>query len=95
MRDPSTRKPSGGGHPVGESHNQPFQSSFNMFLHADFQGSRVTSNGGPLPVGELDERPGLTGLPPGVAHLLRRDKVELGNSGSIDRHSLGKGKTGN
>jgi hypothetical protein len=47
---------------VGESQNQPFQLSFNRFLRADFQGSRVTSNGGLLLVRELDERLGLTGL---------------------------------
>jgi DDE family transposase len=47
---------------VGESQNQPFQLSFNRFLCADFQGSRVTSDGGLLLVRELDERLGLTGL---------------------------------
>ena len=58
MREPSTGKPSGGGHPVGESQNQPFQLSFNRFLRVDFQGSRVTSDGGLLVVRELDERLG-------------------------------------
>ena len=62
MREPSTGKLSGGGHPVGESQNQPFQLSFNRFLRVDFQGSRVTSDGGLLVVRELDERLGLTGL---------------------------------
>ena len=62
MRDPSTGKPSGGGHPVGESQNQPFHLSFNRFLRVDFQGSRVISDGGLLLVRELDERLGLTGL---------------------------------
>jgi hypothetical protein len=47
---------------VGESQNQPFQLSFNRLLRVDFQGSRVTSNGGLLLVRELDERLGLTGL---------------------------------
>jgi len=47
---------------VGESQNQPFQLSFNRFLRVDFQGSRVTSNGGLLLVRELDERLRLTGL---------------------------------
>ena len=47
---------------MGESQNQPFQLSFNRFLRVDFQGSRVTSNGGLLLVRELDERLGLTGL---------------------------------
>jgi hypothetical protein len=46
---------------VGESQYQSFQLSFNRFLRVDFQGSRVTSNGGLLLVRELDERLGLTG----------------------------------
>ena len=63
MREPSTGKPAAaGGHPVGENQNQPFQLSFNRFLRVDFQGSRVTSDGGLLLVRELDERLGLTGL---------------------------------
>src|SRR5208337_193129 len=33
-------------HPVGENQNQPFQLSFNPSLRVDFQGSRVTSDGG-------------------------------------------------
>ncbi len=47
---------------MGESQNQPFELSFNRFLRVDFQGSRVTSDGGLLLVRELDERLGLTGL---------------------------------
>jgi hypothetical protein len=47
---------------VGESQNQPFQLSFNRFLRVDFQGSRVTSDGGLILVRELDERFGLSGL---------------------------------
>jgi hypothetical protein len=47
---------------MGESQNQPFQLSFNRFLRVDFQGSRVTSDGGLLLVRELDERLGLAGL---------------------------------
>src|SRR2546422_3525117 len=31
---------------VGESQNQPFQLSFNASLGVDFQGTRVTSDGG-------------------------------------------------
>ena len=31
---------------MGERHNQPFQFSFNAALKVDFQGSRVTSDGG-------------------------------------------------
>jgi hypothetical protein len=41
---------------VGESQNQPFQLSFNSSLKVDFQGSRVTSDGGLILVRELDER---------------------------------------
>jgi hypothetical protein len=41
---------------VGETQKQPFQLSFNASLKVDFQGSRVTSNGGLILVRELDER---------------------------------------
>ena len=43
---------------MGESQNQPFQLSFNSSLRVDFQGSRVTSDGGLILVRELDERLG-------------------------------------
>ncbi len=43
---------------MGEKHNQPFQLSFNASLKVDFQGSRVTSDGGLILVRELDERLG-------------------------------------
>jgi hypothetical protein len=43
---------------VGESGNEPFQLSFNPSLKVDFQGSRVTSDGGLVLVRELDERLG-------------------------------------
>ena len=33
---------------MGENQNQPFQLSFNRFLRVDFQGARVTSDGGLL-----------------------------------------------
>src|SRR3989454_10621406 len=58
MRELSTGEPSGGGHPVGESQNQPFQLSFNASLGVDFQGTRVTSDGGLILIRELDERLG-------------------------------------
>ena len=45
---------------MGEQQNQPFQLSFNPSLKVDFQGSRVTSDGGLLLVRELDERLGLS-----------------------------------
>jgi hypothetical protein len=41
---------------MGEIQNQPFQLSFNASLKIDFQGSRVTSDGGLALVRELDER---------------------------------------
>src|SRR5712692_8839973 len=47
---------------MGEKNNQPFQLSFNPCLKVDFQGSRVTSDGGLLLVRELDERLGLSAL---------------------------------
>jgi hypothetical protein len=48
----------------------PFQLFFNRFLRVDFQGSRVTSDGGLLFVRELDERLGLAGL---IQNYLRRE----------------------
>jgi hypothetical protein len=43
---------------MGEKQNQPFQLSFNPALKVDFQGSRITSDGGLILVRELDERLG-------------------------------------
>jgi hypothetical protein len=43
-------------HPVGEKQNRSFQPCFNGFLKVDFQGSRVTSDGGLILVRELDEQ---------------------------------------
>ena len=43
---------------MGEKQNGPFQLSFNASLKIDFQGSRVTSDGGLILVRELDERLG-------------------------------------
>ena len=43
---------------MGETQGQPFQLSFNSSLKVDFQGSRVTSDGGLVLVRELDERLG-------------------------------------
>jgi len=40
---------------VGEKQNQPFQLLLNASLEVDFQGSRVTSDGGLILVRELDE----------------------------------------
>jgi Transposase DDE domain group 1 len=47
---------------MGDKQNQPFQLSFNASLKVDFQGSRVTSNGGLILIRELDERLGLEKL---------------------------------
>jgi Transposase DDE domain group 1 len=44
---------------VGERQEQPFQLSFNSSLRVEFQGARVTSDGGLLLVRELDERLGV------------------------------------
>ena len=44
---------------MGEKQNEPFQLSFNAALKVDFQGLRVTSDGGLILVCELDERLGL------------------------------------
>jgi|SRR5208282_1586028 len=52
----------GGGEAVGETQDRPFQLSFNSSLEVDFQGSRVTSDGGLILVRELDERLGLREL---------------------------------
>ena len=64
--------------PNGEIQNQPFQLSFNASLKIDFQGSRVTSDGGLVLVRELDERlsfgelieqPAAAGRTPGVGRI--------------------------
>jgi Transposase DDE domain group 1 len=47
---------------MGETQEQPFQLSFNSSLRVDFQGARVTSDGGLILVRELDERLGLSEL---------------------------------
>src|ERR1700682_4729440 len=52
----------GGGAAVGEAQEEPFELSFNGRLEVDFQGSRVTSDGGLLLVRELDERLGFGAL---------------------------------
>ncbi len=47
---------------MGEDKSGPFQLSFNSSLRVDFQGARVTSDGGLILVRELDERLGLSEL---------------------------------
>jgi hypothetical protein len=56
---------------MGETQDRPFQLSFNSSLKVDFQGSRVTSDGGLVLVRELDERLGLrkVQMPVGVSIL--------------------------
>jgi len=44
------------------SADRPFQLSFNSSLRVDFQGARVTSDGGLILARELDERLGLSAL---------------------------------
>ncbi len=39
---------------MGETQKRPFQFSFNGSLRVDFQGARVTSDGGLIQVRELD-----------------------------------------
>ena len=41
---------------MGDKQNRPFQLSFNGLLKIDFQGSRITSDGGLILARELDER---------------------------------------
>ena len=47
---------------MAETQKRPFQLSFNSSLRVDFQGARVTSDGGLILVRELDERLGLSEL---------------------------------
>src|ERR687895_1596317 len=47
---------------MGEKHHKPFQLSFNSSLRVDFRGSQVTSDGGLIVVGELDQRLGFSEL---------------------------------
>jgi hypothetical protein len=47
---------------MGEKQNEPFQLSFNGSLKVDFQGSRVTSDGGLILLRELDEGLGMGDL---------------------------------
>jgi hypothetical protein len=48
---------------VGEKQNQPLQLLFNASLKVDFQGPRVTSDGGPILVRELNTPPNSLGPP--------------------------------
>ena len=78
----------GGDAAVGERQGQPFRLSFNGRLRVDFQGARVTSDGGLLLVRELDERLGFGEL---IQRHLTNDqgdclaaKLRAGNVHSAD-----------
>jgi hypothetical protein len=63
---------------MGEKQNQPFQLSFDSSLKVDFQGSRVTSDGGLILVRELDGH---------LASLTRLQQRLLGTSGWWVKHA--------
>ena len=76
---------------MGEKQNQPFQLSFNGSLKVDFQGSRVTSDGGLILVRELDKRLGFSELI--GQHLMdgrRRKNTQLPMADLL-RHSVFSG----
>lgn len=62
MLVPASMRPSRGRYPVDECHKQPFQLSSNSLLRVDFHGSRVSSDGDLILLGELDEPFGLSEL---------------------------------
>ena len=62
---------------MGETQNRPFQLSFNSSLKVDFQGARVTSDGGLILVRELDERRGLSVLIERLSDSRRGKNVQL------------------
>jgi hypothetical protein len=66
-----------------EKQNQPFQLSFNAALKIDFQGSRVTSDGGLILVRELDERLGLGELIEQHLRDPRRGRTTWGTCGGV------------
>ncbi len=59
---------------MGETQERPFQLSFNSALRVEFQGARVTFDGGLILVRELDERLGLGELVDRHLSDSRRDK---------------------
>ena len=61
---------------MGETQNRPFQLSFNSWLKVDFQGARVTSDGGLLLVRELDERLGF-------GQLIERNLTDARNQHAV------------
>ena len=73
---------------MGEKQNPPFQLSFNASLKIDFQGSRVTSDGGLILVRELDERLGFGELIAQHLSDLRRGKNTQLPLADLLRHSV-------
>jgi hypothetical protein len=73
---------------MGEKQKRPFQLSFNASLRVDFQGSRVTSDGGLVLVRELDERLGFDEL---AAECLTDTRAEA-NGGILVRSRTAKRK---
>ena len=67
----------GGGKAVGETQDRPFQLSFNSSLRVDFQGARVTSDGGLILVREMDERLGLSELTRHLSDSRRGKNIQL------------------
>src|SRR5260370_11677362 len=78
----------GGGQPVGETQKKSFQLSFSSSLRVEFQGARVTSDGGLILVRELDERLGMSALM--ERHLIdsRRGKTVLFPLSDLLRQSI-------
>ena len=63
---------------MGETQNRPFQLSLNSSLKVDFQGSRVTWDGGLFLVRELDERLRLSELVDRhLSHSRRGKNIQL------------------
>ena len=79
---------------MGEVPNQPFQLSFNPTLKVEFQGSRVTSDGGLILVRELDERLGFGDLI--AQHLTDEARTPSSRSpiSSGNRSTVGGGRSG-
>src|ERR1035437_6149727 len=69
--------------PMGEKQNQPFQLSFNPSLKVDFQGSRVTSDGGLLLVRELDESLGVERTHRRTLDRLTREEHAIADGRSV------------
>ena len=71
---------------VGDTQKQPFELSFNSSLKVDFQGSRVTSDGGLVLVRELDQRLDFGEL------IVRHLADSRGFRRSVIRVSAGRGR---